>query len=566
MYIGLGLPITAIRGAAGFGGAISTATVGQTVYAVLPITGPGNPPGAPNATPTLRWQRNGTNIPGATGVAYVVQAADIGAGTLSVVGTGTAGEAISIPAISVQAVPVVPVAPANTVAPTISGTAQEGQTLTVARGTWTGTATITYAYQWQRGGVNIHGATATTYAAVFDDVGTTLRVVVTASNAGGVVSANSAATAVVSAAGGGPALNRNVKVIFIGDSTTAGVGADPTGLSDINGARPFSAPLKAKDWLAANGVPAIAESIAGNNNVVTASWPLYRTDIALSASTSVSSRTPTAGGTLQRFSTTQSIQFTPSVSVDTVEFAFVRASGFGVLELKVDGVSVDTFNQSQATEDYFLATVTGLSNAPHTFEFTAFSGLAHGPGYINAWSSAQKTVQIINAGARNWTTTDWNNATYPSSPRNALGIINPDITVIDLGINDYRQPDTTIEQCTTRLQNLITDAIGRGSQVILVVPNPILPYNTTADAWSQSAVLTMYQALATSNPTAILVNAPEVYFNAGLGTENPATRVSLGAAGLMYDSFHPKAEVYEAEGNAIGEAIKSICVAQGWLA
>ena len=199
MYIGLGLPITAIRGAAGFGGAISTATVGQTVYAVLPITGPGNPPGAPNATPTLRWQRNGTNIPGATGVAYVVQAADIGAGTLSVVGTGTAGEAISIPAISVQAVPVVPVAPANTVAPTISGTAQEGQTLTVARGTWTGTGPITYAYQWQRGGVDIAGATATTYAAVFDDVGTTLRVVVTASNAGGVVSANSAATAVVSA-------------------------------------------------------------------------------------------------------------------------------------------------------------------------------------------------------------------------------------------------------------------------------------------------------------------------------------------------------------------------------
>ena len=101
-------------------------------------------------------------------------------------------------------IPAISVAPANTVLPTISGTAQEGQTLTATAGTWTGTAPITYAYQWQRGLVDIPGATATTYAAVFDDVGTTLRVVVTASNAGGVVAANSAATAVVSAAAVGP--------------------------------------------------------------------------------------------------------------------------------------------------------------------------------------------------------------------------------------------------------------------------------------------------------------------------------------------------------------------------
>lgn len=200
MYIGVGLPIAAIRSAPGFGGAISNATVGQTVYAVLPITGAGNPPGAPNHLPTYQWQRNGANIPGATGVSYVVQAADIGAGSLSVTGRGTANEVITIPAISVQAVPVVPVAPANTVAPSISGTAQEGQTLTAARGTWTGTAPITYAYQWQRGGDDIAGATASSYTAVFDDVGTTLRVAVTASNAAGSVSANSAATAVVSGA------------------------------------------------------------------------------------------------------------------------------------------------------------------------------------------------------------------------------------------------------------------------------------------------------------------------------------------------------------------------------
>lgn len=74
--------------------------------------------------------------------------------------------------------------PVNTVAPAISGTARVGQTLTTTNGTWDN-APSSYTYQWTRNGSNISGATSSTYLTVVADMGTLVRCVVTAINAGG---------------------------------------------------------------------------------------------------------------------------------------------------------------------------------------------------------------------------------------------------------------------------------------------------------------------------------------------------------------------------------------------
>ncbi|MGZ4674371.1 MAG: right-handed parallel beta-helix repeat-containing protein [Ilumatobacteraceae bacterium] len=105
-------------------------------------------------------------------------------------------------------------APSNTALPVISGTATQGQTLTTSNGSWNGSPTA-YAYQWRQcdasgnNCTNITGGTSSSYTLAAGDVGQTVRVVVTATNAGGSTPATSAQTSAVASSGGGTSCSLN---------------------------------------------------------------------------------------------------------------------------------------------------------------------------------------------------------------------------------------------------------------------------------------------------------------------------------------------------------------------
>jgi hypothetical protein len=155
---------------------------------------------------TYAWSRcdqNGdtcTAIAGATAQTYQAASADVGH-TLRVTVTATNADG-STPATSAPTAAVSSAsAPANTTAPTITGTTQVGSTLTAANGTWSGSPTFTYAWsrcdQTGSSCADIGGATSSTYVLTAVDAGATLRVRVTATNSAGSTSATSVPTAVV---------------------------------------------------------------------------------------------------------------------------------------------------------------------------------------------------------------------------------------------------------------------------------------------------------------------------------------------------------------------------------
>jgi hypothetical protein len=198
----------------------------------------------------LRCDSAGANcsaIGGATVSTYTVTTADVDH-TLRVIATATnrygSAAATSAPTAVIQGTPPPPpppppppVPPSNTAPPTINGTVQQGQTLTSSTGTWSGSTPMTYSYQWQRCDTSgaacapISGATTSSYVLVLADVGSTIRVSVTASNSAGSATASSVATVVVN--GTSTATSSGIGLIRYGSTMCSTSSQGAYGLFDV---------------------------------------------------------------------------------------------------------------------------------------------------------------------------------------------------------------------------------------------------------------------------------------------------------------------------------------------
>ena len=180
--------------------------------------------------------------------------------------------------------------PKPTSAPTISGAAEIGITLTATRGTWSNKPT-SFHYQWVRCDATgaaclaISAATARIYTVTASDQGHTIRVTVTAHNASGSASATSAPTAVippggcppgtgavpigsltlparlsVSAAAVTPRVRRSTDTIRLHFTVTACGGRPVSGAAVFATAIPYNQFSPAQATTAANGTVVLTET------------------------------------------------------------------------------------------------------------------------------------------------------------------------------------------------------------------------------------------------------------------------------------------------------------------
>ena len=179
-----------------------TVKVGDLLTAA--VTGISDQDGLGNASFDYQWLADDTDIAGATGSTYILADADEGSAVnVQVSFTDDAGNEESLTSEPTAQVAARPNSPA-TGAPTISGTARVGETLTADTSGISdanGLANATFSYQWLADGADIAGATGDTYTLVDADEGRAFSVRVSfTDDAGNDETPTSAATEAVLAA------------------------------------------------------------------------------------------------------------------------------------------------------------------------------------------------------------------------------------------------------------------------------------------------------------------------------------------------------------------------------
>ena len=186
-----------------------TAQVGETLTAST--SGIADSDGLDNASFSYQWLAGGTDISGATGSTYTLKDADEGKTIqVRVTFTDDAGNTETLTSAAtaeVAGAPAEPNSPA-TGAPTISGTAQVGETLTASTSgiaDANGLDDASFDFQWIAGGSDIAGATGSTYTLTATEQGQTIQVRVSfTDDADYEEMLTSAATAAVTAAPADP--------------------------------------------------------------------------------------------------------------------------------------------------------------------------------------------------------------------------------------------------------------------------------------------------------------------------------------------------------------------------
>lgn len=326
----------------------------------------------------------------------------------------------------------------------------------------------------------------------------------------------------------------DARILTIGDSTDAGTGSNEAA---GNGLRSQSWTSQLAPLLAARlGVTVNIEGFFGGIGKSTANYALYNPKVTIGSATFAASNVGPGGPLWNHALTTGPMRFTPDSAFDRVR-VFWKGNTTG---RNIVWTTSTTETGSLVGDNSFAFKTTVLSVTSATWiEFKSSTAAAVEWVGLETYNSTGTKLFISNCGwggSVSGTTADgWTQATGGGTrPLVSLPLIAPDLTFINLNINDMFNATTTA-QWKTNVQALI-DVVDTSGSVVLVTSNPlhITKYGSEA---SQAPFFTAIAELAVTN------SIPFINIKTGLG----GTWAAANSLGYMSDNEHMLAAGYGAK-------------------
>jgi lysophospholipase L1-like esterase len=341
--------------------------------------------------------------------------------------------------------------------------------------------------------------------------------------------------------------NSNARILFIGDSTTAGYdtlgGTNPDGLQANNKAESTPTKLAALFPDDLGGIASFTGNAASSNLNTYDNRMTFPDNDPYGWGFSGSVGGQVVGGYALETTTAHAgkrFVFTPGTAWDTAEVYYssypIGDSG-NTGNILADTTSIGTINLYNSNNVFNKSTFT-TTLGTHPFVTSMVGDGQYDLEGIILYDSSNPEITVLNAGWSGAKSTDVAGGTSPwATTKDGIAVYDPDLVVIDLGINDWVQ-GTSESDYKTAMQAIIDAAKNAGSDVLLVVPVPSNGYP------SQTNFQDYIHDLATSN------DVPVIDFMDLWGSWSQAN-----TNGWMSDSLHPNATGYEQKAEDIFDVI-----------
>jgi len=314
------------------------------------------------------------------------------------------------------------------------------------------------------------------------------------------------------------------KIAVLGDSTSGGALANAgASIQAFSVASLLAAALSARGYKTNRG------SIFGDNEFgVDAGTTLaYDTRLSMGAGwTTAATRAGAGGRYFINNSNANPLALTPVAAHDSMRITYWQnPTTNAVVTLQAGGVAQGADVDTKGTISIQSVTRTGYALAVQSAGLikSAVDSTAARVLSIETWDSTTPAIDIFNWGNSGWATSDWTNSSSVVNSFPAIAFYAPDLTIIDLTINDSSQ-SIPVATYKTRLQSIITQCQLSGD-VILVTGNPGNTANVLAN---QAAICQANYEIALAN------NVPHIDIQTLW-----ESWAAANAAGFITDTLHP---------------------------